>query len=117
MNIRCSNNNDNDEALFDRRVLYPCLTNFELDENNVFQIMQIDYFDNDVEQFYTICPNCGYLILLPDEILSEKIKAEARRKTLEVPFLFMINSLTSELINLKRKSKKETKLKVRARQL
>ena len=53
-----------------------------------------------IGQYYTICPNCGYIILLDENVLPEEIKLSARGLKEEDPLLFRKNELKSELIYL-----------------
>ena len=58
------------------------------------------YDDFVIGQYYTICPNCGYIILLDENILPEEIKLSARGLKEEDPLLYRKNNLKSELIYL-----------------
>ena len=62
---------------------------------------------------HLICPNCGYIILLDEKILSEEIKLSARGLKEEDPLLYRKNNLKSELIYLESitpKVKERTKI-------
>ena len=67
---------------------------------NIFYVETSIYDDFTIGQYYTICPNCGYIILLDENILSEEIKLSARRLKEEDPLLYRKNNLKSELIYL-----------------
>lgn len=106
MNIRCT---DDDNFTFTRRVTDSCNMDFEYDSNNIFQISYINCCEEYEEQFYTMCPRCGRIILLDDKRLSDYEKNLARSKTKEDPFLFQENNIMSEYVNVCYKSAKVLK--------
>jgi len=84
----------------DRTVLHSCYSEIELQKENIFYVETSIYDDFNIGQYYTICPNCGYIILLDENILSEEIKLSARGLKEEDPLLYRKNNLKSELIYL-----------------
>ena len=84
----------------DRRVIHSCYSKIDVQKENVFYVETVICEDFIVGQYYTICPNCGYIILLDENILSEEIKKSARGLKEEDPLQFKKNSLKSELIYL-----------------
>lgn len=84
----------------DRKVIHSCYSKIELQKENVFYIESLICDDFKIGQYYTICPNCGYIILLDENILPEEIKLSARGLKEEDPLLYRKNELKSELIYL-----------------
>lgn len=84
----------------DRKVVHSCYSEIELQKENIFYVEASIYEDYVIGQYYTICPNCGYIILLDENILSEEIKLLARGLKEEDPLQFRKNNLKSELIYL-----------------
>lgn len=86
----------------DRKVIHSCYSEIELKKENVFYVESVIFDDFIIGQYYTICPNCGYMILLEENILPEEIKLSARIAQNEDPLLFRKNALKSELIYLEK---------------
>ena len=84
----------------DRKVMHACHGEIELEKDNVFYVETLVFDDFSIGQYYTICPNCGYIILLEENILPEEIKISARELKEEDPLLYRKNNLKSELIYL-----------------
>lgn len=97
MNISCK---DNENFEFNRRVVHGCGLNFELSSDNVYQISYADYMDEKTEQFYTMCPRCGYIIPLDVNKLDNYEINLARRKSTEDRYLFLKNNILSEYTNV-----------------
>ena len=83
-----------------RKVIDSCHREIELQKENIFFVETVVFDDFVVGQYYTICPNCGYIILLEENILPEEIKLSARLLKEEDPLLYRKNNLKSELIYL-----------------
>ena len=77
-----------------------CSGLFELNEDNIFTMETVNHFSETVRYYYSICPNCGSLIPVKEEILTHKMKDIAIQKTKEDPLLFRKNNLISQLIYL-----------------
>ena len=73
---------------------------FELTEDNIFTMETVDHFSDTVRYYYSICPNCGNLVLVKEELLEDSVKNVAIQKAKEDPLLFRKNSLISQLIYL-----------------
>lgn len=84
----------------DRKVIHSCYSEIELQKENVFYVETVVFEDFTIGQYYTICPNCGYIILLDENILSEEFKISARNLKEEDPLLYKKNELRSQLIYL-----------------
>ena len=84
----------------DRKVIHSCYSEIELQKENIFYVETVICDDFVIGQYYTICPNCGYMILLDENILPEEIKLSAKGLKEEDPLLYRKNSLKSELIYL-----------------
>lgn len=95
--INCIEDNKFEQT---RRVVESCYSQFNLEKENVFYVETSIYDDYYIGQYYTICPNCGYMILLDENILPEEMKLSARKLKEEDPLLFRKNNLKSELIHL-----------------
>ena len=99
--INCKEDNKFEQ---DRRIIHSCNREFYLEESKVFYAEALGYFDDIIGQYYTICPFCGYLVLLEESILSDNQKKEAIRTYREDPYEYRKNSLKSELIHLESKT-------------
>lgn len=84
----------------DRKILHSCYSQITLQRENVFYVESLGYGDEIIGQYYTICPNCGYMILLNENKLLDEIKLYARTLKEEDPLLFRKNELKSQLIHL-----------------
>lgn len=83
-----------------RKVVHSCYSEIELQKENVFYVETLFFDEFKIGQYYTICPNCGYIILLDEKILPEEVKESSRRLTEEDPLLYRKNNVKSELIYL-----------------
>ena len=108
MNIKCS---IDDKLEFTRRIIDSCGEKFSITKEKIYQLNTVNYFGESVEQFYTICPNCGYLVYLDKNLLSEEEKEYARDKSRDEELLFLRNNILSELMNT------EYRIKVRKKTL
>lgn len=109
MNISCKNN---ENFGFTRRVKSSCDLEFELSEGEIYQI-SYPYIDEIVEEFYTICPRCGYIIPLDKSLLENYEKNMARSKSEEDNLLYIKNNILSEYTNIVERQNQERKTKVR----
>lgn len=107
MNISCK---DNENFEFDRRVNHGCGFDFELCSDEIYQISYINCFGEDKEEFYTMCPRCGYIIPLDTNILEDYEINLARRKSLEDNDLFLKNNILSEYQNVTERGKIKKKV-------
>lgn len=95
--IRCV---EDDDFIYSRNVNHACGGVFLLDGDNVFVIIGTNYIGEEVRQYYTICPNCGYIVLLDEEQLSNEMKEAALYKLSFDSYLYKKNNLRSELTYL-----------------
>lgn len=102
MDINCK---DSDNFEFDRRVKHGCGFNFELSPNQIYQISYTDYFGENKEQFYTMCPRCGYIIQLDMTILDDYEIKSARLKSINDSDLYLKNDILSEYTNVVERGK------------
>lgn len=107
MNINCK---DNENFEFSRRVIHGCNFDFELSEDDVYQISYINYFEEEEEQFYTICPRCGYIIPLDRTILDDYEIKLARLKSINDKDLYLKNNILSEYTNVVERGKTRKKV-------
>ena len=91
--IKCEKNENYD---YDKRVTEACGCYFNLGIDNIFENNTLDYFSETIEEYYTICPNCGYMVLLDDNILSEDEKKYIKNKNIDECYLYRKNKLKSE---------------------
>ena len=82
----------------------PCGEMFRIDENEIF----INPDDN-LYRYYQVCPNCGYLVNIPKEVLPDEVKQRIEERCAQDPNLFRKNYLYSELFVLDKKSNNEQK--------
>lgn len=73
----------------------PCEKIFFVKEEDIF----INKEDN---KFYYLCPYCGYIVTIDDDILSKGIKERIEKRCNNEPFLFRKMELYSELKQLER---------------
>ena len=75
--IECNENVDN---YYNDVVVNSCHNDIELSNDNIYEIDGIDYFGETIEKYYTICPNCGYMVFINSDGLDESIKKNAKDK-------------------------------------
>ena len=109
--VSCS---EDDRFIQDRKVTHSCNRIFSLDKSNTFYVEGMGYFDEIIGNYYTICPHCGYLVLLNENSLSSELKLSAKGSYREDPYQYRKNSLMSQLIHLESMTPKSTKTRVRA---
>ena len=97
INVKCCEDND---FICNRNVIHACGKNILLDIDSIFVIKSCDYFGEEILQFYTICPYCGYIVLLDCNKLSDEMKETALYKLAIDRYLYKKNNLRSELIYL-----------------
>lgn len=103
MNISCTNNDDFE---FIRRVISSCGLEFELSEGEIYQISFPNYLGEIEEEFYTICPRCGYIIPVDKSLLNDYEINLARSKSMEDNQLYLKNNILSEYTNVIEKQRK-----------
>ncbi len=89
---------------------YSCGENFLLEPNNIYKILGVDYFGDDLTQYYSICPKCGCMTLLDDDVITAEEKLVADKNLEENPYMLLMNRLKSEFIYLQMSGKKVRKL-------
>ena len=97
--IECKCDND---FSFNRKVTNSCGENFILEDDNIFMISCTDYDCEPIEQYYSICPHCGYMVMINNELLTNSVKKSVRIKCENDCYLFRKNQLISQLIYLER---------------
>lgn len=85
-----------------RNVEFSCGSRFDIDVNDVYGVNSLNYFGEDITEYYAICPFCGHINKLDEKILPDDVKLEADFKSKTEPFLYKKNNLKSELIYLDR---------------
>ena len=92
--------NKKDDFCYSRSIGYSCGCRFEINKENVYAVNTIDYSSESVTEYYSLCPICGRINKINEEILPEYIKELAVLKYEGEPFQFHKNDLRSELIYL-----------------
>lgn len=95
--VNCTEDNIFEQS---RRIIHSCNGEFKLEKANIFYVESIGYDAEMIGQYYTICPNCGYIVLLNEKQIPEDLKISAINMHNEDPLLFKKNNLKSELIYL-----------------
>lgn len=90
----------------DRYIMHSCNRTFALEEDKIFYVETLGYGDEIIGQYYTICPYCGYIVLLNGINISDTIKIEVKQNYFEDPYQYRKNSLISQLIYLESKTPK-----------
>ena len=95
--VKCTQDNKFEQ---ERRIVHSCNNEFKLEKENIFYVESLGYFDDVIGQYYTICPNCGYIVMLDKQMLPDDLKLIAEVTNKEDPLLYKKNNLKSELIYL-----------------
>ena len=82
----------------------PCSEFFNIKEENIFV-----NWDSQLHRYYQICPHCGFIVNIPDNILSEGIKKRVEKRCKKDPMLFRKMYLYSELYSLDKDAKQGQK--------
>lgn len=83
-----------------RDINYSCESRFIIREENVYAIKSIDYSSESVIEYYALCPICGRINKIDEEMLPEDIKKLAVLKYQLEPFQYQKNNLRSKLTYL-----------------
>ena len=102
---------ENEDTVVLNELTQTCGEVFELDESTIFTYETVNHFSEIVRNYYTICKNCGHLILINSEELTIEMKNIALKKSVEDSLLFKKNILRAQLIYLESITQK-TKTKV-----
>ena len=94
---------------FRRNVGYACGCEFDVDSSDIYSINFPDYEGNEKKQYYVICPNCGYINMIDEKMLSDEIKETADVNSGLELFQYRKNNLKSELIYFENVSYKRVK--------
>ena len=73
----------------------PCLEFFNINEEDIFVDLNSKW-----HRYYQVCSHCGFIVNIPDNILSEGIKKRIEDRCKEDPMLFRKMYLYSELYSL-----------------
>lgn len=95
--VKCVKNENFD---FDKKITSCCDSEFMINNDDIYEINDVNYFGEELEDYYAICPNCGYMVLIDDSLLSDDIKNCAKDKNNSEMYLYKKNKLRSEIINL-----------------
>lgn len=97
LEIKCMFDNDNLERPYNTN---PCLNFFNIKEEDIFINPNSKEYG-----YYQVCPQCGFIVNVPDNILSEGIKKRIEDRCKEDPMLFRKMYLYSELYSLDKSAK------------
>lgn len=103
LTIECKEDN---KFEYGRSIIHCCNSSFLLEKENVFYVETLGYGDEMVGQYYTICPNCGYIVLLDEIDLPNELRINAEEKNKIDPYLHKENDLISQLIHIRKKKTK-----------
>ncbi len=95
--IRCKKDDDFSHS---RNVNYSCGCDFMINADDVFCTNSVGYFGEEIKEYYTICPVCGYINMLDEKRLPDEVKKMANYSNIMEPFQYKKNNLRSELIYL-----------------
>ena len=95
--IKCKKDN---EFSFGRNVEYSCGCDFLVNKEDIYSICFPDYDGEEKRQYYVMCPNCGYINMINEAVISEETRKIADDKNESIPFLYRMNNLKSELLYL-----------------
>lgn len=93
----------------------PCDEEFLLDEEKIYVRECVEFYGEPIKQYYTICPNCGYLVCIDEKNLTEADKMLAELRSEEY-YIFHKNKLRGKLIHydyMEEKDKERIKKKTR----
>ncbi len=110
VNIKCM---DDDDFAYSRFVQHGCGNIISLNEDNVFTVLCVDYFGDTMVQYYTVCPKCGYMVMIDEKDLTPELKMSAYASMTKNPFQFKLNCLRSETIYWKNKNREAVKKKIK----
>lgn len=77
----------------------PCGESFIINEEDIFVNP-----NNSFKYYFHICPNCGYIVIIPIELLTEEIRNRIDERCQKDANLFRKMYLYSELLFLDKKS-------------
>jgi len=83
----------------------PCGKNFHIKEDQIF----INKNDK-LYRYFQICPHCGYIVHVPNKLLSETVKQRIEERCKQDEYLFRKMYLYSELLSLDTKSNGQRKI-------
>jgi len=95
--VKCSTD---DKFERERKVVHSCNNEFELSKENTFYVETAIYEDYIKGQYYTVCPVCGYIVCLDEDLVPDELKISAQNTNKEDPLEYRKNELKSQLINL-----------------
>ena len=85
-----------------RNVEYSCGCRFNIDKNNIYSTDSLNYFSEDIKEYYAICPYCGQINKIDEKLLPNEVKLCVDTKNQNDPLSYRKNNLRSELIYLDR---------------
>lgn len=97
LEIKCVFDNDDLKRPYNTN---PCSEFFYIKEEDIF----INPNSKDY-RYYQVCPHCGFIVNIPDNVLSEGIKKRIEDRCKEEPMLFRKMELYSELYSLDNSTK------------
>ena len=109
LRINCALEEECTSLLVDTRLERPkntaaCGEQFRVIESEIF----VNPYDR-LYRYFQICPNCGYIVHIPVNLLSNEIKERIEKRCKQDPDLFRRMYLYSELFKLEKKSYRNPK--------
>lgn len=89
---------DDDIFEFSRNINYSCGCSYEINADDICVIKTVDYEGEDISQYYTVCPKCGHINVLDDNLISDDIKRSALKRLVDDPYLYQKNNAKSDII-------------------
>ena len=93
--IKCEENKDFDYYCDNEA----CNEDFLIDERKIYVKESINYFSEPVKYYYTVCPNCGHLVYIDENNLTEEDKIMAELRSEEF-YIHEKNRLRGRLIHI-----------------
>ena len=112
--VKCRENNILYSGVLDR-YRKACGEDVSVNMDNLFFVHDVGYFSEDIERYYVLCPNCGYMVLVDNDLLSLNMKDCAKDKNNMHSYVFRKNKLMSEIMYYDYLERNEKKVKTRIR--
>ena len=99
LEIRCSKDDSFNHI---RNVEYSCGCRFDIDCNDIYSVISLNHFSEDVKEYYVICPYCGHINKLDEKLLPDIVKTRADLRSKMEPGLYNNCNMLSEQIYMSR---------------
>lgn len=99
LEVRCNKDDDFNRI---RNVEYSCGCLFDINSTDVHGVDSLNYFSEDIKEYYAICPYCGHINKIDEKLLPDSVKKAADLERLMNPGLYNSYNLLSEQIYMSR---------------